>query len=93
MGHASSDGKESACSAGGPGSIPGWRQSPGGGRNNPLQYSCLENPVDTGAWQVQSMGPRELDVTEQMSLWVMQDIDASRKDSQGPGGDTELQTH
>ena len=49
--------------------------------------------MDTGAWQVQSMGPRELDVTEQMSLWVMQDIDASRKDSQGPGGDTELQTH
>ena len=33
---------------------------PGGGRNNPLQYSCLENPVDTGAWQVQSMGSQRV---------------------------------
>ena len=38
-------------------------------------------------------GPRELDVTERISLWVVQDIDASPKDSKGPGGDTELQTH
>ena len=33
------------------GSIPGSGRSPGGGRGNPLQYSCLENPVDRGAWQ------------------------------------------
>ena len=39
-----SDGKESACSAGDLGSIPGLRRSPGGGHGNPLQYSCLENP-------------------------------------------------
>ena len=32
------------------GSIPGSGRSPGGGRGNPLQYSCLENPVDRGAW-------------------------------------------
>ena len=32
------------------GSIPGWRGSPGGGNGNPLQYSCLENPMDRGAW-------------------------------------------
>ena len=33
-----------------PGSIPGSGRSPGGGRGNPLQYSCLENPMDRGAW-------------------------------------------
>ena len=33
------------------GSIPGSRRSPGGGHGNPLQYSCLENPMDRGAWR------------------------------------------
>ena len=42
--------KESARSAEDTGSIPGWGRSPGGGHGNPLQYSCLENPVDRGAW-------------------------------------------
>ena len=46
----SSVGKESACSAGDPGSIPGLGRSPGEGNGNPLQYSCLENPMDGGAW-------------------------------------------
>ena len=41
-----SDGKESACSAGDLGSVPGWERSPGEGIGNPLQYSCLENPMD-----------------------------------------------
>ena len=45
-----SDGKASACNAGDPGSIPGLRRSPGEGNGNPLQYSCLENPMDGGAW-------------------------------------------
>ena len=45
-----SDGKESACSAGDPGLIPGSRRSSGEGNGNPLQYSCLENSVDRGAW-------------------------------------------
>ena len=45
-----SDGKESACSAGDQGSIPGSGRSPGAGNGNPLQYSCLENPMDRGAW-------------------------------------------
>ena len=40
----SSVGKESACSAGDPGLIPGWRRSPGEGNGNPLQYSYLEHP-------------------------------------------------
>ena len=46
-----SDGKESACSAGDLSSIPGSGRSPGEGNGNPLQYSCLENPMDRGAWQ------------------------------------------
>ena len=41
--------KESACSARDPGSNPGSGRSPGGGHGNPLQYSCLENPMDRGA--------------------------------------------
>ena len=45
-----SDGKESACNAGDPGSIPGLGRSPGEGNDNPLQYSCLENPTDGEAW-------------------------------------------
>ena len=45
------DGKESACSAGDQVSIPGLGRSPGEGNGNPLQYSCLENPMDGGAWQ------------------------------------------
>ena len=45
-----SDGKESACTEGHPGSIPGLGRSPGEGNSQPLQYSCLENPIDRGAW-------------------------------------------
>ena len=41
----------SACNVGDLGSIPGLRRSPGEGDGNPLQYSCLENPMDGGAWQ------------------------------------------
>ena len=42
--------KVSACNAGDLGSIPGSRRSPGEGNSNPFQYSCLENPMDRGAW-------------------------------------------
>ena len=45
-----SDGKASAYNAGEPGSIPGLGRSPGEGNGNPLQYSCLENPMDGGPW-------------------------------------------
>ena len=45
-----SDSKESACNAGDTGLIPGLGSSPGGGNGNRLWYSCLENPVDGGAW-------------------------------------------
>ena len=47
----SSDGKESACNVGDPGLIPGSGRSPGEGNGNPLQYSCLENPMNGGVWQ------------------------------------------
>ena len=43
--------KESACNAGHLGSTPGLGRSPGGGQGDPLQYSCLENLIDTGAWR------------------------------------------
>ena len=45
-----SGGKESACKAGDPGLIPGSGKSPGERNGNPLQYSCLENFMDRGAW-------------------------------------------
>ena len=45
-----SDGKDFACNAGDPGSIPGSGRSPGKGNGNPLHYSCLGSPMDRGAW-------------------------------------------
>ena len=44
-------GKDFVCNAGDTGLIPGFGKSPGGGHGNPLQYSCLENPMKRGAWQ------------------------------------------
>ena len=44
-------GKSSACNAGDPGLTPGSGRSPGKGNGNPLQYSCLEKPMDRGIWQ------------------------------------------
>ena len=60
--------KESAYSAGGDrGSIPGSGKSPGGGNGNPLQYSCLQNPMDRGAWWAtySPWGCKESDMTEE----------------------------
>ena len=59
-----SDGKESACNAGDPGSIPRLGRSSGEGNGNPLQYSCLENPMDGEAWQATVPGVAESDMTE-----------------------------
>ena len=50
-----SEDKASACNARDPGSIPGLGISPGEGNGNPLQYSCLENPMYRGAWQATVM--------------------------------------
>ena len=44
--------KNPPANAGDTGSLPESRRSPGGGHGNPLQYPCLENPMDRGAWQV-----------------------------------------
>ena len=51
--------KESACKAGDLGSIPGLGRSPGEGDGNPLQYSCLENPMDRGSWRAAVHGVTE----------------------------------
>ena len=51
-----SDGKESVCNVGELDSVPGLGRSPGEGNGNPLQYSCLENSMDRGAWWVIAHG-------------------------------------
>ena len=57
-------GKESTCQAGEVGSIPGPGRSPGEGNGNPLQYSCLGNPMGREAWQATVHGvAKELDMT------------------------------
>ena len=62
-----SDGKASACNAGDPGSIPGSGRSSGEGNGSPLQYSCLENSMDWGAWQATvPWGRKESDTTERL---------------------------
>ena len=66
-----SDGKASTYNAGDPGSIPGLRRSPGEGNGNPLQYSCLENPMNGGTWLGYSpWGRKESDMTERLSLLI-----------------------
>ena len=55
-----SDGRESACNSGNPGLTPGWVSSPGKGNGNPLQYSCLENSMDRGAWQTTAHGSQRV---------------------------------
>ena len=59
-----SEGKESTCNVGDLGLIPGLGRSPRGGHGNPLQYSCLENPMDRGTWRATVRGRKELDKTE-----------------------------
>ena len=61
-----SEDKASACNAGDLGSIPGLGRSPGEGNGNPLQYSCLENPMDQGAWWASPRGRKGLDTTERL---------------------------
>ena len=59
-----SDGKESACNAGDLGSIPESGRPPGEGNGNPLQYSCLENFMDRGAWWAPVHGVGKSDTPE-----------------------------
>ena len=59
-----SDGKEFACNVGDPGLIPRVRKIPGEGNGYPLQYSCLENSMDTGAWRATIHEITESDTTK-----------------------------
>ena len=63
-----SNGKVSACNAGDPGSIPGSERSPGEGNGNPLQYSCLEDPMDGGAWQATVHGILQARIVEWVAI-------------------------
>ena len=68
--------KESACNAGDPGWIPGSGRSPGEGNGYPLQYSCLENPMDRGAWWApQSMGAQSRTQLNAVCLYPFTDGD------------------
>ena len=60
-------GKESTCQAGDPGTIPGLGRFLGEGNGNPLQYSCLGNPVDRGAWRATVHGVTESYTTDQLT--------------------------
>ena len=60
--------KNLPANAGDEGSIPEWGRSPGQGIGNPLQYSCLGNPMERGAWQATVHGiAKELDTTERLN--------------------------
>ena len=59
-----SDGKESVCIAGNLGLMPGLGRPPGEGNGNPLQYSCLENSMDRGAWWAPVHGVAKSDMPE-----------------------------
>ena len=79
-----SDGKESACNAGDLGSIPRLGRSSGEGNGSPLQYSCLKNPMDGGAWQNTVHGVTESDMTEWLhflhhQMFILTEIWKERK--------------
>ena len=61
----------SARDSGNMGLIPGSERFPEGGNGNPLQYSCLENPMDRGAWRATVHGFTESDTTERLSMQVI----------------------
>ena len=73
-------GKEPACKVGDAGLTPGSERSPGGGKGNPLQYSCLENPMNRGVWQ--SMGSQRVGHD-----WVASTSDGFSA-KRGPSADT-----
>ena len=66
--------KASACNAGDLGSIPGLGRSPGEGNGNPLQYSCLKNPMDGGAWRAAVHGVTIESATTEHSTHIQKEI-------------------
>ena len=70
-----SDGKASACNSGDPDSIPGLGRSPGEGNGNPLQYPCLVNPMDRGAWQATVHGVAKSGIRlSDFTLYIKEEI-------------------
>ena len=59
--------KNPPANVGDPGSVPGSGRSPGGGSGNPLQYSCLENPMDRGAWWATVRGSQKSRTAERLN--------------------------
>ena len=66
-----SDGKESSCNAGGPGLILGLGRSPEEGNGSPLQYSCLKNSVDRGAWKATVHGVTKSRACSVRGFWLL----------------------
>ena len=77
-----SDGKESICDAGDPGSTPASGRSLGEGNGNPLQYSCLENPMNRGAWWAIVHEVAESDTTETLSMQITESRKGFRERNQ-----------
>ena len=73
-----SNGRESACNAGDPGSIPGSGRSPGEENDYKLQYYCLEDFMDRGAWRATVHGIAESDTTEQLTLSLYGDGETAK---------------
>ena len=75
-----SDSKESICNLGKLGSIPRLGRSPGGGHDNPLQYSCLKNPHGQRSLAGYSpWGHKELDMTEQLNTPSYENLEKNKK--------------
>ena len=70
--------KNPPANAGDAGSIPGLGRSPGEGHGNPLQYSCLENPMDRGAWQATVMGSQRVGHNWMTSLFFLYHMASNR---------------
>ena len=79
-------GKESACNAGDLGSVPGLGRSPGGGNDNLLQYSCLSNPTDRGAWLAIVHGVAKSRTQLSDWAWVPDPGPTEKGVSDGPSG-------
>ena len=89
----SSVGKEFACNAGDPSLIPGWGRSPGERNSSPLQYSCLENPINRSLEGYSPWGHKESDVTEQLTILEQMKPKALKKSYDKPTQCIKKQRH